>query len=651
MSGAHHPRSDGRGAKVGDGAVVALVGRPNAGKSSLYNRVTDGDARVGNFPGITVEVLEAQAELPDDCGAVRFVDLPGIYSLESAGDADTDEGTARVFIESRERAASVPDAPPFAVVQVLDATRLALSLRLTRELASRVSRLGLVVTQADVLDREGQRCDGDLLSQLLGVPVVVVSARDPSSKPAVLALSARLLREPATPRDAARAMDPDDVARKVVTEKASVADDERARRARTEKIDRIALHPVLGPVLFLAAMSATFAAVFLVAEPVSSLIDGATKWLGSKLGPRLGGGYVASFVNDGLIGGAGTVLAFLPQIVVLTVALELLDASGYLARGVFLVDRLFRKMGLGGKALVPLLTAHACAVPAIRATRILRDPRERLLTLLVLPLMTCSARLPTYSLLISTFFAHRGPLVQSLVFVGLYGAGIVSGAVASAVLQKTTVRGRPLPLVLEMPAYRAPEAAFLRKATARGVRGFLGDVGTTIVIASAALWVLLNVPMPGARHDPSLANAPAAVVRVNRSVAASLGRSIEPVTRHAGFDWRINVGLFGSFGARELMVGTLGVIYGLEDVGDDQTPLRAQLRAARTADGKPRYTTSTALALMAFFVFACQCMSTVAALWRETRSWRWPLFVLGYTYALAFVAAVIVYNVAGWLTG
>jgi ferrous iron transport protein B len=262
--------------------------------------------------------------------------------------------------------------------------------------------------------------------------------------------------------------------------------------------------------------------------------------------------------------------------------------------------------------------------------------------------MTCSARLPTYSLLISTFFAHRGALFQSMVFVSLFALGVISGAIASAVIRRTAVRGRPLPLVLEMPAYRAPEPAFVRKATARGVRSFLSDVGTTIVVASAALWLLLNVPMPGARHDASLANAPAAVVRVNNSVAASVGRALEPVTKFVGFDWRINVGLIGSFGARELMVGTLGVIHGLEDIDDDPTPLRAQLRAARNADGTPRYTTRTALALMTFFIFACQCMSTVAALKRETRSWRWPLFVLGYTYALAFVAAAIVYNVSGW---
>lgn len=623
-------------------AVVALVGRPNVGKSSLFNRITGASARVGNFPGITVEVLEADVEL-EDGSSLRFVDLPGIYSFDATLDADTDEGIARTFIEQQEQSGN-----PFAVLQVLDATQLALSLRLTRELLAHASRCALVVTQSDVLDADGRICDVQALSNAVGVAVIAVSAREAAAKDAVIALAQRVLREPVRDRSHTPQFDPDVLAATVLRDKPSIADAERAHRVRTERVDRWLLHPLLGPALFIATMVLLFGAVFLVAEPTSSAMDAMTKWLGAKLSRWLGEGYLSSFVTDGIFGGAGTVLAFLPQIVVLTIALELLDASGYLARGVFLLDRLLRLFGLGGKALVPLLTAHACAVPAIRATRILRDRKERLTTLMVLPLMTCSARLPTYSLLISTFFSDRGALFQSLLFLSLYALGLLSAAIASAVLRRTVVRGRPLPLVLEMPAYRAPELMFVRKAAARAVKNFLRDVGTTIVAASAALWLLLNVPMPGVRPDPSQSHAPAAVVRVNQSVAASIGRTLEPVTKFAGFDWRINVGLIGSFGARELMVGTLGVIHGLEDVSDDATPLRAQLRAARNPDGTPRYTTRTALALMAFFVFACQCMSTVAALKSETRSWRWPLFVLGYTYALAFAAAVLVYNVSGW---
>jgi ferrous iron transport protein B len=326
------------------------------------------------------------------------------------------------------------------------------------------------------------------------------------------------------------------------------------------------------------------------------------------------------------------VLAFLPQIVILTIALEVIDASGYLARGAFLVDRVLRLAGLGGKSFVPLLTAHACAVPAISATRIIRDPKQRLRTLLVLPLMTCSARIPTYALLIAAFFRHRGALFQAVLFVALYTAGILAGFLASLVIGKTTERrgGRSLPLVLEMPSYRAPQVGVVARMGARACGRFLREVGTVIVAASVALWVLLEIPMPGAPHDG------------NHSIAASVGHALEPVTKPLGFDWRIDVGLIGSFGARELMVSTLGVTYGVEQErkNADITPLADRLRA------DPAYTTATALALMAFFVLACQCMSTVAALRRETKGWRVPLFVLAYTYAAAYVAALVVYQVA-----
>jgi ferrous iron transport protein B len=429
----------------------------------------------------------------------------------------------------------------------------------------------------------------------------------------------------------------------VLSDRADLDAAARRRRAFTSRADAVLLHPVVGPILFLGVMATVFAAVFLVADPVTNAMDAAVGFARSHLSRWLGDGLLASFVSDGVLGGAGTVLAFMPQIVILTIAMEILEATGYLARGAFLVDRLLRLLGLSGRSFLPLLMGHACAIPAISATRIIRDPRERLTTILVIPLMTCSARIPTYALLLSTFFAARGAWFRALLFVGLYFAGILSGLVASLVLRRSATRGKSLPLVLEMPAYRMPQARVVARTAGRSAWRFLRDVGTVILGVSAVLWALLTVPMPGASASAA-ANEPA----IEHSIAAGVGKALEPVTRPVGFDWRINVGLIGSFGAREVMVGTMGVIFGIEDAADDPAPLSQRIREAKRPDGQPAYSARTALALLAFFVFACQCMSTVAAIRRETKSIRWPLFTLAYTYAVAYAAAFIVYQVSGF---
>lgn len=606
--------------------LLALVGRPNSGKSSVFNTLTGGDAHVGNFPGITVDILEGKASLPDGKDAT-VCDLPGLYSIAAVVDHDTDEGVARAFLDARK------DSADFALLQILDGTQLELGLGLTRELLREGHRLAVVVTQRDLVETDGATLDVELLERELGVPVGYVTGRDPRSKKEILALAARAIE---SPRRESSAIEPKEVAAKV--HKAA----ESAPNAVTDRIDGILLHPVIGPFTFVALMALVFAAVFLVADPMTGAMDylvgAARSWLVS----RFGNGLVASFVADGLLGGAGTVVAFMPQIVILTIAMHVLEATGYLARGAFLTDRLLRLLGLSGRSFLPLLMGHACAIPAIGSTRIIRDPKERLTTILVLPLMTCSARLPTYSLLLSTFFAERSALFRASLFVGLYFSGILSGLTASLVLRRTTTRGKSLPLVLEMPAYRRPQAALvLRKARQAGSR-FLRDVGTTIVIASAILWVLLRVPAPGVTREPE---APP----IESSIAATIGRAAEPVTKPAGFDWRINVGLIGSFGARELMVGTLGVIFGVEGADEEPAPLREKLAGAKAANGEPLYTARTSLALLVFFVIACQCMSTIAAIRRETKSLRWPAFVLGYTYGVAYLLAVLVYQGAGLL--
>ncbi|MCW5831251.1 MAG: ferrous iron transporter B [Labilithrix sp.] len=624
-----------------DACTIALVGRPNSGKSSLYNRMTGGNARVGNYPGITVDVLEGAVELPSGARAV-VADLPGLYSVEATVARDTDEGVARSFLDRLRESSSEGDAAPgrFLVVQVIDPTRLALGLRLTRELAAAKLPLLVALTHADVLTSEGREIDVARLESEIGAPVVLLCARDPDAKGALLAAVDDRLRDRDPPEPRA-SFDPAALARHVVRD-VSTSEATRRRRRFTERVDAVLLHPLLGPLLFVGLMALVFAAVFLVADPVTGAFDALVGVARNGLGRVLGEGLVASFLADGILAGAGTVLAFMPQIVILTVALEVLEASGYLARGAFLVDRLLRVLGLSGRSFLPLLMGHACAVPAISATRVVRDPRERLTTILVLPLMTCSARLPTYALVLTAFFSGRSALFRACLFVGLYFAGIFAALVATFVLRRTATKGKSLPLVLEMPSYRVPQASVVARKAYRTARRFLRDVGTTIVIASAVLWTLLSIPMPGVHRDP---DAPA----IESSVAATVGRTIEPVTRPAGFDWRIDVGLIGSFGARELMVATLGVVYGVEDAEDDAAPLAEKLREAKRPDGAPVYGVRTGLALLAFFVLACQCMSTVAAIRRETSSWRWPAFVLGYTYALGYAAAVLVYQIGGVL--
>lgn len=618
--------------------VVALVGRPNAGKSSLFNAVTGGHAKVGNFPGVTVELLDARVKLSSG-EQIELVDLPGVYSVEGEADPESDEGHARRFLDQ------VRDLKkPLVIAQVLDATQLQLGLRLTLELRRRGVPVVLLATQHDALVKQGFELDARALAEALGVAVLATSARQANVAQQVTELLGDAWRQGLTPPT--NDLDLQALAQKVLLPRVDAKEAFARVRRRTERLDAVLLHPLLGPLVFIGLMTALFAAVFFIAQPVTALIDLMNQALGTQIERLLGTGRLSSLLVDGVLGGAGTVLAFLPQIVILTIAMELIDASGYLARGTFLVDRMLRFAGLGGRSFVPLLTAHACAVPAISAARIIRDPGQRLRTILVLPLMTCSARIPTYGLLIATFFGERSAWVKGALFVGLYFAGVFSGLIASLVLGRTVKRtSQTRPLVLEMPPYRMPQAPVVGRLAWRAATRFVKDVGSVILVAAVVLWALLTVPGPGDGHSAPPGASPR-VVAMHGSLAAAAGRLLEPVTKPAGFDWRLNVGLIGSFGARELMVGTMGVIFGIEGGEDDTAPLSARLRDAKTASGTPAYGAATALALMAFFVLACQCMSTVAAVRRETHSLRWPLFLLAYTYAAAWVAAVLVFQIA-----
>ncbi|MCS6898433.1 MAG: ferrous iron transporter B [Myxococcales bacterium] len=600
---------------------VALLGRPNTGKSSLFNRLTNTHAHIGNFPGVTVDVLTGEARLPSgECCQIH--DLPGIYRLDPGPGGSADERVTIDFLRER-----VATGAPLVLVHVLDATQLVLHLRLTREILDQLpgQRLLLVVTQRDALERAGGFLDGEALAAAVRLPVRVVSHQDPDL------ISVVLEAIPKTPPTKPTPWTPEDAARAALRPPEHAA----SPQERSERIDRVLLHPILGPLLFVLILGATFAAVFLIADPASSFFNVLLGRLVSILRPRLGEGLLAALLLEGVLGGVGTVLAFVPQIVVLMGLLEVLEASGYLARAAFLIDRFFRVVGLSGKAFVPLLTAHACAVPAISATRVLRDPKERLATILVLPLMSCSARLPTYTLLVSAFFGGT-TVHKAAVSTGLYLVGILGGLVAASVMRRTMARGKGLPLLLEMPTYKAPSWRQIQVRCGREARDFTRRAGTVILAASVLLWVLLKLPVS---DDPS-GQTPV----IERSAAAMVGKALEPISKPIGFDWRINVGLIGAFGARELMVSTLGVIFGVENAEEEPAPLADKLREAKTSQGTPAYSTATAAALLAFFVFACQCISTLSTVYRETRSWPLTGFVFLYTYALAYLAAFLAYH-------
>lgn len=618
---------------------VLLVGRPNCGKSSLFNAVSGGHARVGNFPGVTVDVLTHDVQLPGG-GSARLVDLPGTYSLEAHVDPESDEGHARATIERARR-----ERGPVVVAQVLDSTNLALNLRLTRELLRLDLPLVLLVTQRDVLESEGRKLDVALLERTLGVPAVWVSARGADTKAVVLGALDRLLSRPREHREVPE-FEPTELAASAVLAPGAARVDGRLKLfKRTAAIDRWLMHPLLGPVAFLGLMAALFTAVFLVADPASAVVGAGVDLLTRGIQAVLGTGAFSRFLCEGVIGGAGTVVQFLPQIVLLTVALELVEASGYLARGAYLVDRLLALLGMGGRSFVPLLMGHACAVPAITATRTIRDPRQRLKTILVIPLMTCSARIPAYALLIATFFPGLNAGGRAVLFLTLYALGLVMGAVASLVIGRSVLRNKKsMPLVLELPPYRAPQPKVVARAAWRAGSHFLRDVGTTIVAVSAALWVLLSVPV-GKAPAQLRPDVPERTQVMSRSVAAEVGKALEPITRPVGFDWRINVALIGSFGARELMVSTMGVIFGIENADADHVGgLPDEIRNATTGSGAKAYSMATGLALLAFFLLACQCMSTLSAVRRETHGWRWPAFLVAYTYAAAYAAAFLVFH-------
>jgi len=624
-----------------DSLVFGLLGSPNAGKTTLFNALTGLRARVGNYPGVTVERRESELVL-DNSRAV-LVDLPGTYGLTPIS---ADEAVVNEVLAGTTEGVARPDA----LIVVVDACSLSRSLPFIGEAVRLERPMCVVLTMLDELAARGGNLDIARLEASLGVPVVGVvghRGRGLDALRRLLGDTASWSRPPILPPEdrAERAGWADSIA-------TSVIDRKPARHRLSERIDRVVLHPLWGSLLFLAVMITFFQLIFTWASPAMDAIDGLITSTAALARAGLPDGWVADLVADGLLAGVGSVIIFLPQILILFSLLYLLEDLGYMARAAFVIDRVMGRIGLEGRSFVALLSSYACAVPGIMATRTIPSPRDRLVTILVAPLMTCSARLPVYALLISAFVPERsvwGPIgLQGLVLLGLYLGGAVAALVVAGILKRTLIRSDGLPFVMELPTYRWPTAKVWFTQVFGSAWAFIRRAGTIILAASIILWVLLNFPKVEA--PAGLDEQAATAFALEHSAAGRLGHAIEPVIAPLGFDWKIGVGLIASLAAREILVATLAQIYATG--GDEGESLREALRSDTDAEsGALIFTPATVGALLVFFVFALQCTSTLAIMRRETNSWRWPAFAFGYLFALAYTASFLTHRAITALGG
>jgi ferrous iron transport protein B len=611
-----HPRHEIR--------TVALIGAPNSGKSTLFNRLTRLRQKVGNYPGVTVE--QRVGLLAGRGHEIRLIDLPGVYSLTPYSD---DERVAVDVLTGQMDGLPRPDA----VLLVLDVTHLSRQL----VLAKPVIALGLptlvLLNMADVFAKGGGSLDVLKLAAELGAPVAMVSATQGTGLDAV----DRFLRQDHDRRPSALLPVLQDLpqSRKWASQVGRRIDYQQHLPSEwSRRLDDVFLHRIWGPLIFIVVVGAVFQTVFGLGQPMSTAFQDLLTKLGQQAAPLVPDGILRSLLLDGLWKGVSSVLVFLPQILLLFLFIGLLEDSGYLARAALIADRTMRSVGLNGKAFIPLLSAYACAVPAIMATRTIENKRDRIATILVAPFMTCSARLPIYTLLIAAFIPER-PVVGVLLgsracaMLSLYVLGFVAAIATAKILKSSVLKSSAAPFVLELPEYRWPTWQSIGLRLYDRARVFLRQAGTYILGVSLLIWVLTHVPLHQG-HAPQL----------EQSAIAYLGHGIEPVIRPLGFNWKIGVGLLTSVIAREVIVGTLGTIYGTDPATHSMT-LQNALRQDLTFAG--------AMALLVFFAFAMQCTSTLAVVRRETNSWKWPVVQFVYMTMVAYTAAFAVNQILSTL--
>ncbi|ADV27486.1 ferrous iron transport protein B [Pseudoxanthomonas suwonensis 11-1] len=604
---------------------LALLGNPNCGKTALFNQLTGSRQKVANYAGVTVERKEGRLVTPSG-RSYAVLDLPGAYSLNPAS---LDEAITRDLCRGFYPGEPAPDM----LVCVVDATNLRLHLRFVLEVRQMGRPMVVALNMSDAAQRRGIVIDRDALERELGVPVVETVAVRRNGARELLELIDRTAAHPQPPA-AQLAEDADLHAETRRLLAATVSMPERTAKI-DDALDRWLLHPVFGLLTLAVVMFLIFQAVYAWATPVMDLIDAGAGALGEWVGARMSEGPLASLVVDGIIAGLGGVIVFLPQILVLFAFILALEESGYLPRAAFLLDRMMAGAGLSGRSFIPLLSSFACAIPGIMATRSIQDPRDRLTTILVAPLMTCSARLPVYALLIGAFIPSRevwgGFNLQGLVLFGLYMAGILSALAVSFVMKKWRRDKGEHPLLLELPSYRLPNPRDLAIGLWERAVIFLKRVGGIIFALTVLLWVLLNFPAA-----PVDATMPA----IDYSLAGRIGHALSVVFAPLGFNWQICIALIPGLAAREVAVSSLATVYALSAADDEAA---AQALTPLISDG---WSLATGLALLVWFIYAPQCIATWAAIKRETGSWKTMAIAAGYLFALAYLAAMLTYQVA-----
>jgi ferrous iron transport protein B len=603
--------------------LIAVAGSPNAGKSALFNALTGARQKVGNYPGVTVERHSGRLVLADG-RPVELVDLPGAYSLDPAS---PDEAVTRDVLLGRQKGERQPDA----LLIVVDASNLDNHLRFALQLIELGLPTIIALNMVDLAKRDGLELDPARLEQELGVPVIATVAVRRRGIPELQTTLDDMLSSPRCGVHKHVKSDLLNLQRRAREIAATAVVSETPVRRWTHRLDAVLLHPVIGPIILAALMFVMFQAVFAWSETPKGWIEDGVAWLSAVASNALPAGFLRSLVVDGALAGVGAVITFLPQILILFFFILLLESTGYMVRAAFLMDKLMHGTGLSGRSFIPLLSSFACAVPGIMATRTIDDPKDRLTTILVAPLMTCSARLPVYTLIIAAFIPNTnvglGVGLQGLVMFGLYILGVAGALLVALVLRRGVLKGGSGGFMMELPKYQWPSFKDVLLGLLTRIEIFLKRAGTIILGTTVVLWALASVPQAGPGQKQS-----------EVSIAGRIASGIEVVVKPIGFNHDIALALLPAMAAREVAISAIATVYSIDAGGDPDA-------VGKSLEGKlkHRWPLPTALAFLAWFVFAPQCISTIAVTRRETNGWKWPLFMVSYLFVLAYVAAGLTY--------